>query len=74
MKLQWQVKGVMQTAAVMSALASASAPIDADAIARTFKQGRRGSHKINAVLAALTRVGFVTTTDGGRTFRLRRAA
>jgi SAM-dependent methyltransferase len=65
---------VMQTAAVMAALASASGAVDADAIARSFKQGRKVSHKIAAVLAALSRVGYVTTADGGKTFRLRRAA
>ncbi|MGO8738778.1 class I SAM-dependent DNA methyltransferase [Rhodoblastus sp.] len=65
---------VMQTAAVMAALAGASTPLDADAIARSFKQGRKIAHKIAAVLSALARVGFVTTGDGGRTFRLPRAA
>nr|WP_294534769.1 DNA methyltransferase [uncultured Rhodoblastus sp.] len=65
---------VMQTAAVMAALASAETPLDADALARAFKQGRKVSYKIAAILAALARVGFVTTTDGGKTFALRRAA
>jgi hypothetical protein len=73
-KSSFPTEDVMQTAAVMAALASASGPVDADAIARSFKQGRKVSHKIAAVLAALSRVGYVTTTDGGRTFRLRRAA
>ena len=63
-----------QTAAVMSALASASAPLDAAAIAATFKQGRKVAPKVGAVLAALARTGFVTTADGGATFSLRRAA
>jgi hypothetical protein len=65
---------VMQTAAVMAALAAATTALDADAIARSFKQGRKIAHKIAAVLSALSRVGFVTTGDGGRTFRLPRAA
>ncbi len=65
---------VMQTAAVMAARASAQNPLDADAIARTFRQGKKVSHKIAAVLAALARVGYVTTTDNGRSFALRRAA
>ncbi len=63
-----------QTAAVMSALASASAPLNAAAIAASFKQGRRVAPKVGAVLAALARTGFVTTADGGATFSLRRAA
>jgi DNA-binding IscR family transcriptional regulator len=73
-KPSFPAEDVMQTAAVMAALAAASSPLDADAIARAFKQGRKISHKISAILAALARVGFVTTTDGGGTFRLRRAA
>lgn len=63
-----------QTAAVMSALASASAPLNATAIAATFKQGRKIAPKVGAVLAALARTGFVTTADGGASFSLRRAA
>jgi hypothetical protein len=65
---------VMQTAAVMAALASASVPLDSDALARTFKQGRKVLHKVSAVLAALARVGYVASADGGKTFRLKRAA
>jgi hypothetical protein len=62
-----------QTAAVMAALASASGPLGAQAIAAMFK-GRQIAPKIAAVLAALSRTGFVTTADGGATFALRRAA
>jgi hypothetical protein len=63
-----------QTAAVMAALAAASAPLNGSAIAGGFKQGRKIAPKVNAVLAALARTGFVTTADGGATFSLRRAA
>ncbi len=63
-----------QTAAVMSVLASASAPLNAAAIATSFKQGRKIAPKVGAVLAALARTGFATTADGGKTFSLRRAA
>jgi hypothetical protein len=73
-KPSFPAEDVMQTAAVMAALAAASSPLDADAIARTFKQGRKVSHKVGAVLAALARVGFISTTDGGVTFLLRRVA
>jgi hypothetical protein len=62
-----------QTAAVMSALASATGPLSAQVIATTFR-GRQIAPKISAVLAALSRTGFVTTADGGATFALRRAA
>ena len=65
---------VAQTAAVMAALASASRPLDAAALAAGFKQGRRVAPKIAAVLAALARMGFAASADGGRTFSLRRAA
>jgi hypothetical protein len=63
-----------QTAAVMAALANASAPLDAAALAARFRQGRRAGPKIASVLGALLRMGFVSTSDGGRSFSLRRAA
>ncbi|MGO9741067.1 MAG: class I SAM-dependent DNA methyltransferase [Roseiarcus sp.] len=63
-----------QTAAVMSVLAGAAAPLDASAIAAAFKQGRRIAPKVASVLSALARTGFVTTPDGGGSFALRRAA
>jgi hypothetical protein len=65
---------IAQTAAVMAALASASGPLDAASIATTFKQGRRVAPKVEAVLAALSRMGFVATADSGKAFQLRRAA
>jgi hypothetical protein len=63
-----------QTAAVMGALANASAPLDAAAFAARFRQGRRAGPKIASVVGALLRMGFVGTSDGGRSFSLRRAA
>ncbi len=65
---------VAQTAAVMDALQSLSAPATPDAVAAGFRQGRRILPAVAAVLAALTRFGFVASPDGGRTFALRRAA
>jgi hypothetical protein len=65
---------VAQTAAVMVALAEVAAAVDAVALAMRFKQGRRAAAKITAVLAALSRMGFVGTSDGGKTFQLRKAA
>ena len=65
---------IAQTAAVMSALMAAPGPADATALSMTFRQGRRIAPKVTSVLAALARMGFVSTADGGRTFVLRRAA
>ena len=59
----------------MAVLLSATQPLDAGAIAATFKQGRKATlKKMEAVLAALNNTGFLDTRDGGRTFLLRRAA
>ncbi|WP_428486930.1 class I SAM-dependent DNA methyltransferase [Rhodopila sp.] len=64
-----------QTAAVLSALASATAPLSATDLAVRFRQGRRILPQIEAVLAALVRVGgLVYSPDGGRGFLPRRAA
>jgi hypothetical protein len=62
---------VAQTAAVMAVLAAATIPQDAISIASSFKQGRRSLPKVEAVLAALTRVGLVGTPDG-QSFTFRR--
>jgi hypothetical protein len=63
-----------QTAAVMAELAVAPAPLATDALAARFRQGRRVASKVGSVLGALQRMGFVATTDAGRTWSLRRAA
>ena len=73
-KPSFPAEDVAQTAAVMSALAVASGPMDAPAVASTFKQGRRVAPKVGAVLNALARMGFAASSDGGRTFQLRRVA
>jgi hypothetical protein len=52
----------------------ATAPTGAEALAATFRGGRSNLRNINAVLAALTRFGFVASPDAGRTYTLRRAA
>jgi hypothetical protein len=65
---------VAQTAAVMAVLAASQVALGAEAIATSFRQGRRNLAKVNAVLAALARMGFVRTSDGGQTFALRRVA
>ena len=49
--------------------------ISATALAARFRQGRRVLPQIEAVLAALLRIGgLVHTPDGGRSFLPRRAA
>jgi hypothetical protein len=64
-----------QTAAVLSVLSSVTEPASATALAARFRQGRRVLPQIEAVLAALVRVGgLVTSPDGGRAFLPRRAA
>ena len=63
-----------QVYAVMAVLSRATAPMDANTIALTFKQGRKVAAKITAVLEAGLRYGDLNSTDGGRTYRLRRAA
>ena len=73
-KIAFPPDDIAQTAAVMSALAAASSPLDAAAVATRFKQGRRIAPKVAAVLAALARMGFIDSADSGRTFILRRAA
>lgn len=64
-----------QTAAVLSVLNTATEPASPTALAVRFRQGRRVLPQIEAVLAALVRVGgLVTSPDGGRSFLPRRAA
>ncbi len=64
---------VEQTAAVFASLAAASSPLDAKAIASQFKSSKTSEKKIAGVLAALTRLGHVTSGDG-KIFALRRVA
>ena len=62
-------------AAVLSVLSTVSEPASATALAVRFRQGRRVLPQVEAVLAALVRVGgLVTSPDGGRSFLPRRAA
>jgi hypothetical protein len=62
---------IAQTAAVMAVLASAAEPLGSDAIAATFKQGRKCVRNVQAVLASLARMGRVDTRDSGKSFLLR---
>lgn len=63
-----------QTAAVMTALPDTPRPIDAGDLAGRFRQGRRVEPKVRAILAALNRMGVVSTPDRGHTFVLQRGA
>jgi hypothetical protein len=63
---------VEQTAAVFAALASASTPLDAKAIASQFKRTKTSEKKIADVLASLARLGHVATD--GKAYALRRVA
>jgi hypothetical protein len=67
-------EAVAQTAAVMMALADASAPVSPGDLAQGFKQGGKAKARIEATLASLARTGFIVVYDGGRKFSLRRAA
>ncbi|HEY1613800.1 MAG TPA: DNA methyltransferase [Rhizomicrobium sp.] len=71
-KKKWPADDVGQTAAVMAALASSTAPLGADAIAASFRQGRKCTKGVHAVLASLARMGHIDSRDRGKTFRLRR--
>jgi hypothetical protein len=64
-----------QTASVLSVLTSVTEPASATALAMRFRPGRRVLPQVEAVLAALVRVGgLVTSPDGGHSFLPRRAA
>ncbi|MDQ0504680.1 class I SAM-dependent DNA methyltransferase [Xanthobacter agilis] len=68
-------KGEMeQTAVVMDALATSPAPMDAPSIAAGFRPGPKVKAAVADILSALFRLGVIATTDGGKTFSLRKAA
>ncbi len=62
-----------QTPAVLHQLMEADGLIDAETIASAFKQGRKCLPPVQAVLAALYRMGLVSSLNGKR-FAFRRAA
>jgi hypothetical protein len=64
---------VEQTAAIFSALAVASQPLDAKGLAAQFKRTKTTEKKVSEVLASLARLGYVTSEDG-KMFALRRVA
>ena len=72
-KLWFPAADVERMAAVYAALASASAPLNARAIAAIFRQGARVEPAISRILKAWARIGQFHTADG-KTFSLRRSA
>lgn len=60
-----------ETAAVMSALATAPAPLTIPDISRGFKQGLKVEKRVALTVLALARLGHITLSDGDR-FGLRR--
>jgi hypothetical protein len=58
---------------VFAALMQANRPLDASALARSFRQGTKVEPAISRILASLARRGHVHTSDG-KTFALRRTA
>lgn len=65
---------VERVAAVLAVLATASAPLDAEAIAQRFRQGLRIRAAIAAILISLARVGEVSADEGRTRFGRRFAA
>jgi hypothetical protein len=72
-KPSFPTSAVEQTAAVFSALAAASQPLDAKGLAAQFRRTKTTEKKVGEVLASLARLGYVTSEDG-KTFALRRVA
>jgi hypothetical protein len=72
-KTSFPTDAVGQTAAIFAALAAASGPVDVPAIAAGYRRSKNLEKAISDVLASLSRLGHVTTTDG-KTFQIRRVA
>lgn len=64
-------EAVGRVAAVLAALAGASAPVDAGTIAARFRQGRKVEREIRDILISLARVGEISAIDGGHSFARR---
>ena len=63
-----------RTSAIYTVLASATAPLSAADIAARFRKGKTVEREIGLTLKAYVRFGDLVTDDGGKTFRLPRAA
>jgi hypothetical protein len=58
----------------MRELATATTPLTIEQIARSFSQGKAVEKRVALTILALARLGHITSSDGGKTFMLRRAA
>jgi hypothetical protein len=72
-KPSYPTSDLERTASVFAALMHADKPLDAQAIAKSFRQGAKVEPTIARVLASLARLGHVHSVDG-KSFTLRRAA
>lgn len=63
-----------QTALVFNTLIEAGGALNAADVAARFKQGQKIHRAVSSVLVSLSRLGLISTSDGGRTFAYRRAA
>jgi SAM-dependent methyltransferase len=61
-----------ETAAVMTALLASAKPMTPTEVARHFKGGKQNERRVKLVLDALSRLGHLSSADGGESFALRR--
>ena len=61
-----------ETAAVMRVLASATGPLSVDDIARSFAHGKSIEKRVKLTVAALSRLGHLSSSDAGKMLALRR--
>ncbi|WP_349236384.1 hypothetical protein [Bosea sp. Tri-44] len=70
-KPSFPTQPVERVATVLAILAASDVPLDAEAIALRFQQGLRIKPAVHGILVSLTRVGEVSTGDGGGSFARR---
>ena len=63
-----------ETAAVMTALLASARPLTPTEVARHFKGGKQNERRVRLVLDALSRLGHLSSADGGASYALRRGA
>ncbi|MGO9986188.1 MAG: class I SAM-dependent DNA methyltransferase, partial [Rhodomicrobium sp.] len=63
-----------ETVEVMRVLEAAAEPMSIEEIARHFAQGKQIEKRVGSVVAALARLGHLSTGDGGKKVSLRSAA
>ncbi len=67
-------KELEETVAVMRVLEAAKEPLSIEQIARHFAQGKQIEKRAGLVVAALARLGHLSSADRGKTVSLRAAA